>query len=219
MRGEDGVGAPADKRGAVKWHNRRSIVLAAGELASAHGIEGFSVNDLAKRAGVSRRTIFNHFSSSEDAVYEFLSETVGEMIGAVLADLPRPGPTEKWTLGEVYRELAQAMRAHELHELRETLGPIFRHPPDIAASPVAALWNFRLTHGAVERLSRALGERLPDRSNFELQLVATTAINSMAVCIDEWLIRTEGFRETDGARVWDELITETFEILGRGFDT
>lgn len=59
---------PSDKREALKWHNRRAIVDAAARLARHKGLQGFTVNDLAEAAGVSRRTVFNHFSGVEEAV-------------------------------------------------------------------------------------------------------------------------------------------------------
>lgn len=41
---------------------------AAQELAIEHGLSGFTLDDLAERVGVSRRTLFNHVESKEAAV-------------------------------------------------------------------------------------------------------------------------------------------------------
>lgn len=208
--------APKDKRGALKWHNRRAIVMAAGELADLHGIQGFSVDDLAKKAGVSRRTIFNHFASAEDAGYEYLSELVSHLIGMVLAELPEPSEQTEQTLGQVYQDLCKAMRAHSLVE---ALRPLLLQATDIKESPTAALWSFRVTNAATEELERVLQERLPDHGQLELQLVATSIINSMAVCMDAWLLRTGGELTEQTRSEWNELLTETLKILGRGFNT
>lgn len=52
--------------------NRRETWLAihraAFALASEHGFEGATVEQIAEQAGVSRRTFFNYFPSKEDAV-------------------------------------------------------------------------------------------------------------------------------------------------------
>ncbi len=208
--------APKDKRGALKWHNRRAIVMAAGELADLHGIQGFSVDDLAKKAGVSRRTIFNHFASAEDAGYEYLSELVSHLIGMVLAELPEPSEQTEQTLGQVYQDLCKAMRAHSLVE---ALRPLLLQATDIKESPTAALWSFRVTNAATEELERVMQERLPDHGQLELQLVATSIINSMAVCMDAWLLRTGGELNDQTRSEWNELLTETLKILGRGFNT
>ena len=208
--------APKDKRGALKWHNRRAIVMAAGELADLHGIQGFSVDDLAQKAGVSRRTIFNHFPSAEDAGYEYLSELVSQLIGEVLAGLPDPSEQGEQTLGQVYQDLCQAMR---VHSLVEALRPLLHQAMDVKESPTAALWSYRVTNVATEGLEQMLRERLPGHSELEMQLVATSIINSMAVCMDAWLLRTGGELNDHTRGEWDELLTEALTILGRGFDT
>ncbi|WP_414672704.1 TetR/AcrR family transcriptional regulator, partial [Kocuria sp. UBA1838] len=73
-------GEPKDKREAIRLRNRRAIIAAAGELATELGTDRVTVNELAARAGVSRRTIFNHFPSAQDAVFEYLSELVAGLI-------------------------------------------------------------------------------------------------------------------------------------------
>lgn len=208
--------APKDKRGARKWHNRRAIVMAAGELTDRHGIQGFSVDDLAAKAGVSRRTIFNHFSSAEDAGYEYLSELVAQLIGAVLAELPDPSERGEQTLGSVYQDLCAAMRTRSLVE---ALRPLLLQVTEVKESPTAALWTFRVTNAATERLEHVLRERLPDHDQLELQLVATSIINSMSVCMDAWLLRTGGELNDRSRGIWDELMTEALCVLGRGFTT
>ena len=54
----------ADKRALTA----RRIVLCAQELTLEHGLDGFTMDDLAQRAEVSRRTLFNYFPSKDDAV-------------------------------------------------------------------------------------------------------------------------------------------------------
>lgn len=208
--------APKDKRGALKWHNRRAIVAAAGELTDLHGIHGFTVDDLATKAGLSRRTIFNHFSSAEDAGYQYLSELVSRLIGEVLTELPDASEHGEQTLGAVYRDLCAAMRAHSLVE---ALRPLLLQTTEVKESPTAALWSFRVTSAATEGLEHLLRDRLPGHSRLELQLVATSIINSMAVAMDAWLLRTGGELTEETRSEWDQLITETLEVLGRGFNT
>ncbi|MBD2765813.1 TetR/AcrR family transcriptional regulator [Kocuria sp. cx-455] len=208
--------APKDKRGALKWHNRRAIVMAAGELTDRHGIQGFTVDDLAAKAGVSRRTIFNHFSSAEDAGYEYLSELVTRLIRAVLAELPDPSERGEQTLGSMYQDLCTAMRSHSLVE---ALRPLLLQVTEVKESPTAALWGFRVTSAATERLENVLCERLPDHDRLELQLVATSIINSMSVCMDAWLLRTGGELNDESRRIWDELMSDALLVLGRGFTT
>ncbi|GAA4120335.1 TetR family transcriptional regulator [Knoellia locipacati] len=46
----------------------RVITRCAQDLAIEHGFDGFTLDDLAERAGVSRRTLFNYFPGKEAAV-------------------------------------------------------------------------------------------------------------------------------------------------------
>jgi len=51
-----------------KIDTRRAIADAAFDLARSVGPGGFTVDQIAERAGVSRRTFFNYFHSAEDAL-------------------------------------------------------------------------------------------------------------------------------------------------------
>ena len=44
------------------------ITLCAQVLADEHGLDGFTMDELATAADVSRRTLFNHFPGKVDAV-------------------------------------------------------------------------------------------------------------------------------------------------------
>lgn len=216
MSDRPGEDAPKDKREAIKWLNRRAIVMAAGELADAHGIKGVTVNDLAKRAGVSRRTIFNHFSSAEDAVYEYLSELISELLGTVLDNVPRPRAGHEAQLGEVYRDLIAATQASDL---LGALHPLLAHVPAVADNPSTALWGEKVTAAATDRVEAVLRERLPRRDRFELRVVASTLINTIALCVAEWTARTDGHLNHDTQGVWDHLFETALHVLGQGLDT
>jgi len=51
-----------DRRAALKAKHRAAILQAARDLVDERGGRGFSVDELAARADVARRTVFNHFS-------------------------------------------------------------------------------------------------------------------------------------------------------------
>ena len=202
-----------DKRGAIRLRNRRAIIAAAGELATERGMAGVTVKDLAERAGVSRRTIFNHVPSAQDAVFEYLSEHVTGLVDRMLHELPPPGPSGGATLGEVYAQLAGALRAEPL---LEQLRPVFA--VDLQDTPAVSLWGFRVSRDAVRRLDEALVERLPQVTPFQVHLVSTTLINALTECLDTWLCRTQGVLDPASRAAWDQLLDEALVLLGRGFD-
>ncbi|OLT09458.1 hypothetical protein BJF77_10330 [Kocuria sp. CNJ-770] len=47
---------------------RRALITGARRLTAAHGLGGFTVEQLCAEAGISRRTFFNYFASKDDAV-------------------------------------------------------------------------------------------------------------------------------------------------------
>lgn len=59
---------------------RADILRAAVEEFSAHGFEAASVDDITARAGVSKRTVYNHFGSKDELfdtiVIELLAQTL-----------------------------------------------------------------------------------------------------------------------------------------------
>ncbi|SDS35262.1 DNA-binding transcriptional regulator, AcrR family [Nocardioides scoriae] len=54
--------------GSRRWETARRLTEHARRLALEHGVDGFTLDQLAERAGVSRRTIFNYFPGKDDAV-------------------------------------------------------------------------------------------------------------------------------------------------------
>lgn len=82
-------GMDIDRRAALKARHRETILAAAHDLVMEQGGDGFNVDQLAERADVARRTVFNHFASLEDVLVqsclEELSGTVDQVREAVVS--------------------------------------------------------------------------------------------------------------------------------------
>ncbi|MFC6153058.1 TetR/AcrR family transcriptional regulator [Nocardioides yefusunii] len=65
---DDWLAAWPDSQSARARELEATITRTAQELTLSHGLDGFTMDDLASQAGVSRRTVFNHFPSKLDAV-------------------------------------------------------------------------------------------------------------------------------------------------------
>lgn len=66
---------------------KEAIVAATAEEAAAVGSLEFSIGDVAKRAGVAHRTVYNHFRSREgliDALSEWIDEQWAEQGGVIV---------------------------------------------------------------------------------------------------------------------------------------
>lgn len=69
-----------DRREAQKQRTREQILQAAEALVNQQRSARFSVDELAERADVSRRTIFNHFASLDDVLITLASERLRPFI-------------------------------------------------------------------------------------------------------------------------------------------
>ncbi|MDJ0356072.1 TetR/AcrR family transcriptional regulator [Paenarthrobacter sp. PH39-S1] len=67
-----------------KAATREAIATAALELLRAKGMNGFTADDVANAAGVSRRTFFNYFSSPEAAIASFTQKYLDTVIEQLL---------------------------------------------------------------------------------------------------------------------------------------
>jgi TetR/AcrR family transcriptional regulator of autoinduction and epiphytic fitness len=71
---------------------RQAILAAAADQFRAHGFEGSSVDRIAALAGVSKRTVYNHFPSKEELFTETLVQlfhsSAGTLAFAYRADRP-----------------------------------------------------------------------------------------------------------------------------------
>ncbi|MFN3657211.1 MAG: TetR/AcrR family transcriptional regulator [Pseudolabrys sp.] len=78
---------------------REKIVAAAGRLFYGRGIRSVSMDDVAARAGVTKRTLYYHFRSKDDLITAYLAER----------DQPTLGYVTQWmdgTKGSLARKVA-----------------------------------------------------------------------------------------------------------------
>lgn len=76
-------------REAKRYATSQAISLAARRLADQYGLDGFTMDDLASAAGVSRRTLFNYFPGKLDALLGEEHHPPEELV----ADFRAGGPT------------------------------------------------------------------------------------------------------------------------------
>jgi AcrR family transcriptional regulator len=64
----------------IKERKRESICRAAAELFRSYGIDKTSIGDIARKAGVSPATIYNHFGGKNNLVHEIIKRLVREQL-------------------------------------------------------------------------------------------------------------------------------------------
>lgn len=205
---------PDDRRRQVKSANRRAILDAAAALAEERGLGHFTVQDLAERAGVSRRTIFNHFTSVDDAVYARLSELLGVVVDdfVEIADATPPPATP--STGAVFEQLADVI---ERTALVRSLSHIARLVGTSEDHPATVLWSHEVLQSVTARLTAEVTRRNPQSDPFTVALLASSLINAMVVAFEQWE-RETGAADTPGSRlVWQRLLRTAVEHLRHGF--
>lgn len=82
----------------AKGDRRSAIIAAAQRLAVDCGYSGFTFDDLARAVGCSRRTLFNHVSSKEEAVLGALPHVTDEQVELLRSGGPTGDLLEDLTL-------------------------------------------------------------------------------------------------------------------------
>lgn len=93
---------PAPK--ALSQEKRTAILEGAGRVFASHGYEGASMADITREAGVSKGTIYHHFSGKADLFGAY----VGEQCARNLTPLSDPSQSSG-TTGETLRGIGLAM--------------------------------------------------------------------------------------------------------------
>src|SRR6187549_3730549 len=95
-RGKAGAAAPARRRGSPRVEQaalrRETILSAALEEFSARGFAAARLDDVARRAGVAKGTIYLYFRDKETLFQELVRAELSPMVGTIetaqLTDLP-----------------------------------------------------------------------------------------------------------------------------------
>ena len=98
------MNARISKRNERRVTARQAIVEAAEVLFLNHGFSAISMDDLARAAGVARRTLYNQFVSKEEILREMLQKVSEQLEGA----LP-PGVETQGDVEQVLRLIAKAL--------------------------------------------------------------------------------------------------------------
>lgn len=173
---------------------RRSIIETAQRLAVKCGYSGFTVDDLAEAVGCSRRTLFNHVTSKEEAVLGALPEVTDAQVGMLREGGPTGDLVDDLTativesLGGDDATAEDWRRLHDIVQRNpELLARIHAHVEELGEDVVTHLtvrdgvdaeraWlTLRLVGGVVgqsvqDLLDHPTGEGLADRVRHNLDL-------------------------------------------------
>jgi AcrR family transcriptional regulator len=185
-----------------KEATRQALYEAALRLALEFGPDRITVDAIADRAGVSRRTFSNYFANKEEALFHADRRRILLLCGLVRA---RPSAEPPWTAltaaaAEFYTELG------DLDPEWVAQSRLVRRHPSLAAAQVQ-------TFAALEReLSDQVAVRFKDQdpSGVRARLVAATFLAVLRVSLNVWL------EHPAERRFWD-VARDSLDMAGRGF--
>lgn len=178
---------------------REAIVAATAEEAGAAGSLDFSIGDVAKRAGVAHRTVYNHFGSREeliDALSEWIDHQWAEQGGVIVP--------------QTLRELPDAVR---------TNFGVFEEQSDVA-QVMARLDPAERMTTAQERRSRVFSDVVasehPELSEEQQDTIAVLLRQIASVRNWYHLTRTQGLSATAAGAIAAWTIEQVIMALDRG---
>ena len=179
-----------------------------------HGTAGtdFSVDDLAARAGVSRRTVFNHFPSLDDVIAAVGADAFGTVRDALLAVGP-PSPAGRGpdaARGALRDDLVGALRRADLvapmASLTRGLGLAGESCDADVVPPHQAMLLLRSLSDVSEELAADLAQRHPAVDAVDVELLVAQAMSSLVVLHRHWFARTGGASDPAAREVWAALL-------------
>jgi len=197
-------------RARLKARTRRSIVVAATDLMDESAGIAFSVDDLAARAGVSRRTVFNHFASLDDVVAAVGAGIFGAVRDALLAvDPPAAAPEgdpRAAALADLVGALHRADLVGPMASLTRGLGLQGVSDDVSGVPPHQAMLLLRSLSDVSEDLAGDLVHRHPQLGRLDVDLLVAQAMSSLVVLHRHWFARTGAATDAASRSLWSDLL-------------
>lgn len=202
-----------DRRTALKARHRRAILDAAKALISEGGTARFSVDQLAERADVSRRTIFNHFASIDDVVTTVCTEVLG-VVTDNLRELVTNHPVEPGSRTAMFETVAAALRATDLPDtiafLWRALGGL--DPGDPRPQHIFQMTVSRTTAGLARELARDA-----ELGPLEGELLVSSLMHGTEVIARHWITETGATTDEAARARWHELLDWLIASIRAGY--
>lgn len=203
-----------DRRAATKDRHRSAIIDAADALITERGSSRFSVDELAERADVARRTVFNHFASLDDVVTAACTRVLSAVIESFqLSALATP--VGDGSRASMFDEIAQAIRRtdlpHAVAYMGAALGTL-----DAAEARANAIVQDAFSRVS-DQLAAEVARRNAGADPLDVALLVGSLLQGVVVIARHWADHS-GAALDDAARArWDELLERLFTSVRTGY--
>jgi AcrR family transcriptional regulator len=196
-----------DRRAALKARHRRAILDAANALIS-EGVR-FSVDQLAERADISRRTVFNHFASIDDVVTTVCTEMLAVVIDGFRTTV---------TSGErasMFDDVAGALRVTDVPGI---IAYLWRALGGFAPGDPQATQIFQATFTRTsEEMARELARRYPEADPLDAALLVSSLMNGVVVIATHWIGVTAAETDERSRDLWRNLLERMIDTVRTGY--
>jgi AcrR family transcriptional regulator len=202
-----------DGRSAVRVRHRRAILDAAVALVRTGDGARFTADELAVRAGVSRRTVFNHFASLDDVLLAVCTETL-DVVAEQVRVFPGSADARDGGRAAMFTALAHALRAADLS------GPVLQVWQALGGSLGDAQRTRAFAQQALavvaEQLAAQLAGQYPDADPLDVALLASLLTHGLGVIAGQWVSAAEPGRPPEPGD-WDRLLQRLLDTVGSGY--
>ncbi|MBT2503632.1 TetR/AcrR family transcriptional regulator [Curtobacterium sp. ISL-83] len=202
-----------DRRAALKAKHRAAILQAARDLIQDRG-RGFSVDDLAARADVARRTVFNHFASLDEVLLAVCDEELSVIIDRFLADMART-PVGDGSRSSMFDELESAARGADLAPAIAGMYRILGAPGK--DDPKAAVLTQTAFGRVTERLRAEVARRHPAADALDAALLVESLMSGIVVIAEYWLDQHGSSLDQAALDDWDALLSRLVHSVRSGY--
>ncbi|MFJ3383645.1 MULTISPECIES: TetR/AcrR family transcriptional regulator [unclassified Curtobacterium] len=204
-----------DRRAALKAKHRAAILQAARDLVEERGGRGFSVDELAARADVARRTVFNHFSSLDEVLLTVCEEVLSVIIDRFLADMANT-PIGDGSRSSMFDEIESAARGADLARAIVQMKSIIGEPDDVADARAAILTQTAFAR-VTERLRVEVRRRHPAADALDAALLVESLMSGIVVIAEHWLQTTGPRLDQEALDDWDALLARLVHSVRSGY--
>lgn len=203
-----------DRRAAARDRHRTAIIDAADALITERGSSRFSVDELAERADVARRTVFNHFASLDDVVTAACTRVLSGLIESFrLSALATP--VGEGSRASMFDEIAQAIRHTDLP------GAIAYMAAALGTLDTAESRSNAIVQDAFSRVSDQLaGEvarRNPGADALDVELLVGSLLQGVVVISRHWVDHSGAALDAAARQQWDALLKRVFASVRTGY--
>lgn len=203
-----------DRRSALKTRHRAAILRAARELVGERGGPRFSVEELADRADVARRTVFNHFASIDEVLLTLCDEVLDVLIDDFVAVVAAT-PVGDRTRASMFDEIADTFRSADLPRAITTIVQILGTPAT-EDSRGQVLGNTAFSRVG-DRLVEEVQRRNADTDPLDAELLVSSLMSGIIVISTHWITLTGAVVNDRSRREWQRLLSRLIDAVRSGY--